>query len=95
MAPAIAGKIWTTRRCRSQRRSTPGPFAIGVAYLTADNLDAAQQNLSMAMKAASRSYRTQLGMAQYEQWVGETGAAQNLYQPAMKLAPPNSEVLNN
>lgn len=76
-------------------QSAPTRLQLGMAYLAAGNLDAARQNLSMAVKAAPGDYRTQLGMAQYEQRVGETAAAQNRYQLALKLAPQNSEVFNN
>lgn len=72
---------------------------LGIAYLSAGNIDAAKRNLSMAVKAAPDDYRThyrtQLGMAQYEQRVRKTASAQNRYQLALKLAPQNSEVLNN
>lgn len=76
-------------------QSAPTRLQLGMAYLAAGNLDAARQNLSMAVKAAPDDYRTKLGMAQYEQRIGETAAAENRYRLAMKLAPQNSEVLNN
>ncbi|MEA9392467.1 type IV pilus biogenesis/stability protein PilW [Acerihabitans sp. TG2] len=68
---------------------------LGMEYLAANNLDAARQNLDKAVKGAPDDYRTQLGMALYEQRVGENAAAQNRYRLALKLAPQNGTVLNN
>jgi len=68
---------------------------LGMEYLAANNLDAARQNLDKAVKGAPDDYRTQLGMALYEQRVGENDAALNRYRLALKLAPQNGTVLNN
>ncbi|WP_410014006.1 type IV pilus biogenesis/stability protein PilW [Sodalis sp. C49] len=68
---------------------------LGMEYLAANNLDAARQNLAKAVKAAPDDYRTQLGMALYEQRVGENDAADSRYRLALKLAPQNATVLNN
>ena len=68
---------------------------LGMEYLAANNLDAARQNLDKAVQSAPADYRTQLGMALYEQRVGENDAAQKRYNLALKLAPQNSTVLNN
>lgn len=42
-----------------------------------------------------QDYRTQLGMALYEQRIGENAAAEQRYRQALKLAPGNGTVLNN
>src|SRR5471032_2316895 len=65
---------------------------LGMQYLAANNLDAARQNLDKAVQSAPADYRTQLGMALYEQRVGENDAAQKRYNLALKLAPQNSTV---
>ncbi|BAE75037.1 Tetratricopeptide repeat protein [Sodalis glossinidius str. 'morsitans'] len=91
-----AGESWQAQRDGGPLpQSAPTRLQLGMAYLVAGNLDAARQNLSMAVKAAPDDYRTQLGMAQYEQRIGETAVAENRYRLALKLAPQNSEVLNN
>ncbi len=68
---------------------------LGMAYLSQGNLDAAKQNLQKAVEGAPDDYRAQLGMALYEQKIGDNGAAQSRYQQALKLAPQNGTVLNN
>ncbi|TKI06742.1 type IV pilus biogenesis/stability protein PilW [Martelella alba] len=68
---------------------------LGMEYLAANNLDAARQNLEKAVKSAPADYRAQLGMALYEQRIGENAAARERYNLAMKLAPQNATVLNN
>lgn len=68
---------------------------LGMEYLAANNLDAARQNLDKAVKALPDDYRAQLGMALYEQRVGEQAAADKRYRLALKLAPQNATVLNN
>ncbi|QWA09733.1 type IV pilus biogenesis/stability protein PilW [Sodalis ligni] len=76
-------------------QSSQTRLQLGMEYLAANNLDAARQNLDKAVKGAPADYRTQLGMALYEQRVGENDAAQNRYNLALKLAPQNASVLNN
>lgn len=68
---------------------------LGLAYLQQGNLEAARKNLAKAADAAPQDYRTQLGMALYQQRVGASDAARQRYQQALKLAPGNGSVLNN
>ncbi|MGG2140499.1 type IV pilus biogenesis/stability protein PilW [Symbiopectobacterium sp. RP] len=68
---------------------------LGMAYLKRDDLDAALRNLSSAVEAAPDDYRVQLGMALYEQRIGEYGAAERRYQTALRQAPENASVMNN
>lgn len=68
---------------------------LGMAYLNQGNMEAAKQNLQKAVDGAPQDYRTQLGMALYEQKNGDQKAAQSRYQQALKLAPQNGTVLNN
>mgnify|MGYP000929585163 FL=1 len=68
---------------------------LGLEYLNQGDLKAAQQNLEKARDAAPDDYRTQLGMALYQQRVGDNQAAQESYQKAMNLAPQNGTVMNN
>ena len=58
-------------------------------------MDAARQNTGKALDAAPQDYRTQLGMALYEQRIGENAAAEQRYRQALKLARGNGTVLNN
>ncbi|MBJ7223877.1 MULTISPECIES: type IV pilus biogenesis/stability protein PilW [unclassified Brenneria] len=68
---------------------------LGLEYLARNNLDAARQNFEKALQAAPQDYRTQLGMALYEQRIGENQAAEQRYQSALRLAPENGGVMNN
>lgn len=68
---------------------------LGMAYLARGDLDAARRNLESALAAAPRDYRTQLGMALYEQRIGEYQAAERRYQHARQYAPENGSVMNN
>lgn len=68
---------------------------LGMAYLYQGNMSGAKQNLQKAVDSAPNDYRTQLGMALYEQKNGDNGAAESRYQQALKLAPQNGTVLNN
>ncbi|MFT8211035.1 MAG: type IV pilus biogenesis/stability protein PilW [Symbiopectobacterium sp.] len=68
---------------------------LGMAYLARDDLDAARRNLTCAVAAAPGDYRTQLGMALYEQRIGEYGAAEQHYRTALRQAPENASVMNN
>lgn len=68
---------------------------LGLEYLQQGDMDAARQNLEKALDAAPQDYRTQLGMALYEQRIGENAAAEQRYRQALKLAPGNGTVLNN
>jgi len=68
---------------------------LGIAYLSQGNMPAAKDNLQKALDAAPDDYRTQLGMALYEQKNSNNTAAESHYQQALKLAPQNGTVLNN
>ncbi|MCG8709432.1 type IV pilus biogenesis/stability protein PilW [Brenneria sp. 4F2] len=68
---------------------------LGLEYLARNNFDAARQNLEKALEAAPQDYRTQLGMALYEQRVGENQSAEKRYQIALRQAPGNGSVMNN
>ncbi|PWC22733.1 type IV pilus biogenesis/stability protein PilW [Brenneria roseae subsp. roseae] len=85
---------------RSSRESVDPAVAqtrlqLGLEYLARNNLDAARQNLEKALDVAPRDYRTQLGMALYEQRIGENQSAEQRYQRALTLAPENGSVMNN
>lgn len=81
MAESQLSSLWWAVE-QALPQSSPTHLQLGIAYLAAGNLDAARQNLSMAVKAAPDDYRIQLGMAQYEQQIAETGAAENRYHLA-------------
>lgn len=68
---------------------------LGLAYLARNNLDAARDNLEKAVLASPGDYRTQLGMALYEQRIGENGAAEQRYHQLLRQVPGNSDVMNN
>ncbi len=68
---------------------------LGLDYLARGDLNAARENLEKAVDSAPQDYRAQLGMALYEQRVGENAAAEKRYQQALKLAPQNGTVMNN
>lgn len=68
---------------------------LGLAYLGQSNLEKARFNMSKALEYAPDDYRTHLGMALYEQQIGEYHAVENRYQRAFELAPGNGAVLNN
>lgn len=68
---------------------------LGMAYLSQGDMEGAKLNLSKAAAAAPDDYRTQIGMALYEQKNGNNEGAQSRYQRALKLAPQNGTVLNN
>ncbi|WP_191091677.1 type IV pilus biogenesis/stability protein PilW [Affinibrenneria salicis] len=87
--------------CATSRPDAQTPDAgqtrlqLGLEYLAQNNLDAARRNLEKALAAAPQDYRTQLGMALYEQRVGENQAAGQRYRQALQLAPQNGSVMNN
>ncbi|MEH2922369.1 type IV pilus biogenesis/stability protein PilW [Samsonia erythrinae] len=68
---------------------------LGLAYLTHNNLNSARQNLEKAVAIAPQDYRTQLGMALYEQRIGENRLAEQRYQRLLNASPENGSVLNN
>ncbi|WP_233982466.1 type IV pilus biogenesis/stability protein PilW [Pectobacterium versatile] len=68
---------------------------LGLTYLAHNNLDSARQNLEKAVAIAPQDYRTQLGMALYEQRIGENRLAEQRYQYVLNMAPENGSVMNN
>lgn len=68
---------------------------LGLAYLAQNNLDSARQNLEKAVAIAPQDYRTQLGMALYEQRIGENRLAEQRYQRVLNMAPENGSAMNN
>ncbi|AOR59733.1 type IV pilus biogenesis/stability protein PilW [Pectobacterium parmentieri] len=68
---------------------------LGLAYLARNNLDSARQNLEKAVAVAPQDYRTQLGMALYEQRIGENRLAEQRYQQVLNMVPENGSVMNN
>ncbi|OSM97982.1 type IV pilus biogenesis/stability protein PilW [Lonsdalea populi] len=68
---------------------------LGLAYLERGRFDVAHSNLLSALKAAPDDYRTQLGMALYEQQIGENAAAEKRYQQLLRQSPSNGSVMNN
>lgn len=79
----------------SQQAASLTRLQLGLAYLARGALQAAQQNLIKAREAAPDNYQTQLGMALYQQQVGDNEGATASYQQAMKLAPNEPRVMNN
>ncbi|QIZ48017.1 type IV pilus biogenesis/stability protein PilW [Dickeya zeae] len=68
---------------------------LGLEYLARNNLDAARDNLQKAEQLAPDDYRTQLGMALYEQRIGENPAAEKRYRRLLRQVPANGGVMNN
>lgn len=68
---------------------------LGLEYLKQGDMQAAKQNLQKAVDAEPEDYRTQMGMALYNQQTGDSVAAEQRYQQALKLAPGNGAILNN
>ncbi|QDX29219.1 type IV pilus biogenesis/stability protein PilW [Dickeya poaceiphila] len=68
---------------------------LGLEYLARNNLDAARDNLQKAEQLAPDDYRIQLGMALYEQRIGENQAAEKRYRRLLQQAPANGGVMNN
>lgn len=68
---------------------------LGLAYLARDNLDAARENLTRALALTPDDYRAQLGMALYEQRIGENQAAERRYRQLLRQVPENGSVMNN
>jgi type IV pilus assembly protein PilF len=91
----LAGCSGSSPEKASQPAAGQTRLQLGLAYLAQGDLNAARQNLEKAVEASPQDYRAQLGMAFYEQRIGENSAAEQRYQQAMKLAPGNGTVLNN
>lgn len=68
---------------------------LGLEYLNQGDMQSARKNLQKALDVAPKDYRTQLGMALYNQRIADNAAAQHYYQQALNLAPDNGAVLNN
>ncbi|ATW31921.1 type IV pilus biogenesis/stability protein PilW [Candidatus Hamiltonella defensa] len=68
---------------------------LGLEYLKQGDYKAARQNFEKALLENEEDYRAQLGMALYEQNVGENKAAHQRYQKILKLAPLNATVMNH
>ncbi len=68
---------------------------LGLEYLQQGDMNAARKNLEKSLAASPQDYRTQLGMALYEQQIGENALAEQRYQHILKLALGNGTVLNN
>ena len=94
-ASLLAGCSSSPKETQSATGASQTRLELGMAYLSQGNMDAAKQNLQKAADSAPDDYRTQLGMALYEQKTGDQKAAQSRYQQALKLAPQNGTVLNN
>ncbi|AIN19421.1 type IV pilus biogenesis/stability protein PilW [Yersinia rochesterensis] len=91
----VAGCSGSSPEKVSQPAAGQTRLQLGLEYLAQGDLNAARQNLEKAVAADPQDYRAQLGMAFYEQRIGENSAAEQRYQQAMKLAPGNGTVLNN
>lgn len=70
-------------------------LVLGMAYLREGDIQAARINLERAVRYAPADYQTQLGMALYQQNVGENDSAYGYFTQALILAPDNGDVLNN
>ncbi|HFF8641033.1 TPA: type IV pilus biogenesis/stability protein PilW [Yersinia enterocolitica] len=95
IATILAGCSGSSPEKTSQSAAGQTRLQLGLEYLAQGDLTAARQNLDKAVAADPQDYRAQLGMAFYEQRIGENDAAEQRYQQAMKLAPGNGTVLNN
>ncbi|MGM7954255.1 type IV pilus biogenesis/stability protein PilW [Yersinia enterocolitica] len=95
IATILAGCSGSSPEKTSQSAAGQTRLQLGLEYLAQGDLTAARQNLEKAVAADPQDYRAQLGMAFYEQRIGENDAAEQRYQQAMKLAPGNGTVLNN
>lgn len=70
-------------------------LALGMAYFREGDMQAARVNLERAVRYAPADYRMQLGMALYQQNIGENDFADSRFNQALVLAPDNGDVLNN
>ncbi|HHL2631103.1 TPA: type IV pilus biogenesis/stability protein PilW [Yersinia enterocolitica] len=95
IATILAGCSGSSPEKASQSTAGQTRLQLGLEYLAQGDLTAARQNFEKAVAADPQDYRAQLGMAFYEQRIGENDAAEQRYQQAMKLAPGNGTVLNN
>ena len=95
IATVLAGCSGSSPEKVNQTAAGQTRLQLGLEYLAQGDLNAARQNLEKAVTADPQDYRAQLGMAFYEQRIGENDAAEQRYQQAMKLAPGNGTVLNN
>ncbi|MFD3246175.1 type IV pilus biogenesis/stability protein PilW [Rahnella aquatilis] len=91
----LAGCSGSPKETQQASGAAQTRLELGMAYLNQGNMEAARQNLQKAVDGAPQDYRTQLGMALYEQKNGNQKAAQTRYQQALQLAPQNGTVLNN
>lgn len=97
---SLSGCVTMTEQGQAEFRSTPiemaeSRIALGLGYLEQGNRVRARQSLQKALQHAPHYYRAQLSMAHYFEIVGETSAAQQLYQTALREHPRNGNVLNN
>jgi len=91
----LAGCSGSPKETQQASGAAQTRLELGMAYLNQGNMEAARQNLQKAVDGAPQDYRTQLGMALYEQKNGNQKAAESRYQQALQLAPQNGTVLNN
>ncbi|WP_232046640.1 MULTISPECIES: type IV pilus biogenesis/stability protein PilW [Dickeya] len=68
---------------------------LGLEYLVRDHVEAARDNLQKAERVAPMDVQVQLGMALYEQHIGENQAAEKRYRRLLQQSPANGSVLNN
>ncbi|WFN57564.1 type IV pilus biogenesis/stability protein PilW [Dickeya lacustris] len=68
---------------------------LGLEYLARDQVEAARDNLQKAERLAPTDIPVQLGIALYEQHVGDNQAAEKRYQHLLQRSPANGSVLNN
>ncbi|ACT05988.1 type IV pilus biogenesis/stability protein PilW [Dickeya chrysanthemi Ech1591] len=95
---AIIGLLVGCAQSSSQSSSPAAAqtrLQLGLEYLARNHLDAARENLQKAEQLAPDDYRIQLGMALYEQRIGENQAAEKRYRRLLRQAPANGGVMNN
>lgn len=101
IAAGVGATLSALSGCASSPDNAPHGAAahtrlrLGLEYLARNDLDAARRNLEKALAAAPDDYRTQLGMALYEQRIGEHPAAERRYRQTLRRAPGNGDVMNN
>ena len=79
----------------SSHRAADIRLQLGLHYLAANNLAAAERNLLQAQRVAPADYRVPLALARVAQTQQNSIQTRRYYQRAQQLAPANGYVANN
>ncbi len=79
----------------SSHRAADIRLQLGLHYLAANNLAAAERNLLQAQRVAPEDYRVPLALARVAQAQQNSIQTRRYYQRAQQLAPANGYVANN